>query len=174
MNCSAFANNELRFSPTNCIFMQPAGAPPEKTYLPNAPVVVCFSFIPTQKTSFRPKPLPVFPPTRNVISTEAAHGLIVSSAAEKSASLPQPFTIRHRALAVVLAFARSPPLALNVRVSHPSRALLSSLMTCVTDCPGTCVTFLLWLEDLLPSAARSCSAGQQDRFRASRWSRRRP
>jgi len=47
----------------------------------------------------------------------------VSSAAEKSASLPQPFTIRHRALAVVLAFARSPPLALNVRVPHPSRAL---------------------------------------------------
>src|SRR5207249_7946800 len=60
-------------------------------------------------------------------------------------------------------------------VLHPThRKVLSSLMTSVTDCPGTCVTFLLWLEDLLPSAARSCSAGQQDRFRASGWSRRRP
>src|SRR5437867_8306333 len=40
-------------------------APPEKTHLPKAPVTVCFSFIPTQKTSFRPKPLTVFAPTQN-------------------------------------------------------------------------------------------------------------
>src|SRR5438067_10655710 len=32
-----------------------------------------------------------------VISTEAAHGIIVSSAAEKSASLPPPFANPHRA-----------------------------------------------------------------------------
>jgi hypothetical protein len=43
-----------------------------------------------------PLPLPVLlpietAPTRTVISTEAAHSRIVSSAAEKSASLPEPF-----------------------------------------------------------------------------------
>jgi hypothetical protein len=31
------------------------------------------------------------PPQETVISTETAHGIIVSSAAEKSASLPPPF-----------------------------------------------------------------------------------
>jgi hypothetical protein len=34
---------------------------------------------------------PISKPTKNVISTEAAHSFIVSSAAEKSASLPVPF-----------------------------------------------------------------------------------
>jgi hypothetical protein len=62
----------------------------KKTYFPNALVAVCSPPSRTKKSSLRPKPLTVFPPTGNVISTEAAHGLIVSSAAEKSASLPQP------------------------------------------------------------------------------------
>jgi hypothetical protein len=39
--------------------------------------------------------------TRNVISTEAAHSIIVSSAAEKSASLPPPFATPHRAFVLV-------------------------------------------------------------------------
>jgi hypothetical protein len=37
---------------------------------------------------------------KTVISTEAAHGFIVSSAAEKSASLPQISPSQHRAVAV--------------------------------------------------------------------------
>jgi AMMECR1 domain-containing protein len=40
------------------------------------------------------------PNKKNVTSTEAAHGFIVSSAAEKSASLPQISPSQHRAAAV--------------------------------------------------------------------------
>jgi hypothetical protein len=39
---------------------------------------------------------------KTVISTEAAHGIIVSSAVEKSASLPPPFANPHRAPAEFL------------------------------------------------------------------------
>jgi hypothetical protein len=53
-------------------------------------------------------PLPVFfsapkkrLPQETVISTEAPHGIIVSSTAQKSASLPPPFANPHRALASV-------------------------------------------------------------------------
>jgi hypothetical protein len=45
------------------------------------------------------------PPGKTVISTEAAHSIIVSSAAEKSASLPPPFANPHRALVLVSSFA---------------------------------------------------------------------
>jgi hypothetical protein len=62
----------------------------------------------------RPSPPPK---QRTVISTEAAHSLTVSSAVEKSASLPPLSPGQRRALA----FACSPPLAETARVPHPSR-----------------------------------------------------
>src|SRR5439155_15994600 len=88
----------------------------------------------------------------------------------RAASPPANITRLWLVLVLPPAKAPSPP------TTSPSSSIhrVSSLMTSVTDCPGTCVTFLLRVEDLLPSAARSCSAGQQDRFRASGWSRRRP
>jgi hypothetical protein len=48
------------------------------------------------------------PKINNVISTEAAHSFIVSSAAEKSASLPQPLTHARRAFSVAPAFRIGP------------------------------------------------------------------
>jgi hypothetical protein len=47
----------------------------------------------------------LLPTTKTVISTEAAHGFIVSSAAEKSASLPKQHLSHYRVFAVALAFA---------------------------------------------------------------------
>jgi hypothetical protein len=44
---------------------------------------------------------------KTVISTEAAHGIIVTSAAEKSASLPPPFANPHRAVAVAVVLSRT-------------------------------------------------------------------
>jgi hypothetical protein len=45
---------------------------------------------------------------KTVISTEAAHGLIVSSAVEKSASLPPRFANPYSAVAVAFAFQVEP------------------------------------------------------------------
>jgi hypothetical protein len=64
-------------------------------------------------------------PQKPVISTEAAHGLIVSSAAEKSASLPKQHLSHCRVFAVALvfdvAFACASSPSTNQRVPHPSR-----------------------------------------------------
>jgi len=55
-------------------------------------------------------------PQETVILTEAAHGIIVSSAAEKSASLPPPFANSQSALVVAFAlFLPLPVLYLSFR-----------------------------------------------------------
>jgi hypothetical protein len=55
-------------------------------------------------------------PQKPVISTEAAHGIFVSSAAEKSASLPPPFAIQQSALVFSVLFFFSPFLARKTHV----------------------------------------------------------
>jgi hypothetical protein len=53
-----------------------------------------------------------------VTSTEAAHGLTVSSAAEKSASPPQPFATTHGAREFVLVLNLQKPVIMNAAANR--------------------------------------------------------
>ncbi len=93
-----------------------------------------------------------FPSTHEkVISTEAAHGIIVSSAVEKSAFLPPAFANPHRALVFAPALAVIVAVAVRIRAGafsptlKPSREAATGSAQGSSEAPGEKRLILLHL-----------------------------